>query len=296
MFLDKKNKHFFFKVDDQDNLVYVTIEELLELSCLFIDTPLIMNVKDSKKTKIIPKVIVGGIAVTLSSFVLSVAIEIHKSEERVNDFLEKRNNSIQIASEDIKNYVSYDDGTLENIEVADGLVVDTYLESEWLNYIYIYDMDYLDKAIDYNSVTIEDVKEIIKNNKAISKKYKNLLNEYCDLLIAKYPDIELRVLYKNLQTLEVIECDKSDLVMKSLSMDSYGCYIRSENKIYVLEDFDYVKGTWPYQVIFHEFSHCLRTGDWNIDDKRVKVQVEGQNFNNVITAEALNSFKLSNIL
>ena len=198
-------------------------------------------------------------------------------------------NSSQTVEEDIKNYISYDDQTVENKENQDELVVDTFLESKWLHYLYIYDMEYLDKALNYKNVNIAQIKALIEDNQNISLKMKNLLYEYCDALINKYPNIELRTFYENLKTLQVIECDKEELVTHSLSVDSYGCYVRNENKIYVLKDYDYIKGTWPYQVIFHEFSHCLRTGAWNINGTKIRVQVEGQNFNNTITAEALNS-------
>lgn len=308
MYLDNHNKHFFLRNNVDGSLSYITIEELIDLSLCFINVPLVMNARKGSKKGMVPKVIIGGVSVTLSltllsTFMFSTFNEMRKSEERIRAFEESRINSTQSVEEDLKDYLSYDEPTPESTEKPeeskpgldfiktppDELVVDTYLESDWLSYKFIYDMEYLDKVFDYDNVSIDQVKSRIQGNNHISEKFKNLLYEYCDSLISKYPNIELRVLYENLKTLEVVECDKLELVRHSLSMDSYGCYVRSENKIYVLKDYDYVKGTWPYQVIFHEFNHCLRTGDWIINDTRIKVQVEGQNFSNTITAEALNS-------
>lgn len=286
MYLDNCNKHFFTKNNNDGSLSYVTIEELIDLALVFIDIPMVMNIKKDSKKRMVPKVIIGGISVTLSLVILSTSIEMYKSQQRLNMLEESRVSSSQTIEQDVKDYLSNSE---INEKDNDELVVDTFLESDWLNYLFIYDMDYLDKALNYKNVNINQVKELIKNNNSISEKFKNLFYEYCDELIEKHPNIELRVLYENLKTLEVVECDKEELLKNSLSMDSYGCYVRNENKIYVLKDYDYIKGTWPYQVIFHEFSHCLRTGVWNINGTRVRVQIEGQNFNNTITAEALNS-------
>lgn len=294
MYLDNKNKRFFLRCDSNGNLSYITLEEFINIINQFSNISYVMNVekKPNKygkdKIKIVPKIIIGGVAVLLTSTILMTIIEMYNSQKRTNNINFNVSQSEILNDEDIMNYISYsDDKEVSNSN--EELIVDTYLESEWLNYLYIYDMAYLDKALDYNNVTLNDLNNAIKNNPRISNTYKNLLYEYCASLCKKYSNIELRVLYENLKTLEVVECEKGELVKKSLSIDSYGCYIRTENKIYVLKDYEYQKGTWAYQVIFHEFSHCLRTGVWDKDGKRIKVQIEGQNFNNTITAEALNS-------
>lgn len=295
MYLDNNNKHFFLK-NENNNLSYLDINELVDLVIHFHNIPNVMRVeknsRNKKKKKIIPKVIIGGIAVslTLSKFLIVFSL----LQNKIND--DKYRKDYNITSEydqnELSNYLSFDDEDLnvteENTE-ENNLEVDTYLESEWLNYLYIYDMNYLDKALEYDNVTIDQVKEEIKNNNSISEKFKKYLYEYCDCLNEKYPNIELRVFYENLKTLEIVECDKSEMVFKTLSMDSYGCYVRTENKIYVLKDFEYEKGSWAYQVLFHEFSHCLRTGTWEKNGTEIKVQIEGQNFDNVTTSEALNS-------
>ncbi len=295
MYLDNHNKHFFLKNNEDGNLSYVTIEELLELSLCLTDIPSIMNVKkDQKKMKLIPKILIGGTSVTLGAAVLGTIISLNQSLERNREFLNNYKSNQQGIEKQLDNYISYDnstsqEGTLNEETSQEDLVVDTYLESDWLHYLYIYDMDYLDKALDYKNVSIDQIKEVISNNSSISDKFKNLMYEYCDALNEKYPDTELRVLYENAKTLEIVECSKEELVAKSLSMDSYATYIRTENKIYVLDNFEYEKGTWAYQVLFHEIGHCLRTAVWNKDGVEVRVQIEGQNFSNTITAEALNS-------
>lgn len=53
-------------------------------------------------------------------------------------------------------------------------------------------------------------------------------------------------------------------------MDSYSCYIRTQNKIYVLKDNEYKEGTWEYQVIYHELCHAARTGFWDSDKNKLE--------------------------
>ena len=294
MYLDNNNRHYFLKKNHND-LLYPNLLELIELTYFFNTIPKSLCIEKNMKNakfKFIPKVIINGSAVILSLSIISLGIAMYQSQERLKKYdKENMNQSIEINQplqdgHSIENYISYDSN--ENLESKE-LVADTYLESDWLNYIYIYDMNYLNKYFDYDNVNINQVKEMINSNSKISTKYKNLLFDYCDAIIKKYPNIELRVLYENLKTLEVVECDKNELITHTLSVDSYGCYVRSENKIYVLDGYEFEPMTWAYQVIFHEFSHCLRTGNYVDGDKKIKIQVEGQNYSNTITAEALNS-------
>lgn len=288
MYLDNNNKHFFLRVED-DNLSYVTIEELFDLVIKFNSIPNVMNAEKSTKKgmlKIIPKILIGGVAITLSATMLLTLYSVYQSKKNAEEFRKRHEVTSEYTSDDINNYVSTDNN--QNEEPTD-LVVDTYLDSDLLKYLYIYDNDYLDKALDYDNVSIDQVKDEIKNNSKIPDKFKKLMYEYCDALVEKYPDIELRIFYENIKTLEVTECTKKEMVMASLSIDAYGCYVRTENKIYVLEDEEFKKGTWAYQVIFHELSHCLRIGNWNKNGYKIKVQAEGQNFSNLITSEVLNS-------
>lgn len=303
LYLDNYNKKFFLRIDERGNLSYITIDELFDLIKHFMTVPNVMNISKGavkQKIKFIPKVIIGGITVTLTLSMLTTGLSIYNSNQRVSEYEQKYLNSQTLNEADVEDYVSI---TTENqnvddelnydetlSEVANGeLIVDTYLESDWLNYIYIYDMNYIDHIFEHENITLEMLYETIKNNLSIPENFKNLLYQYCESVVRNYPDIELRVFYENLKTLEVVECNQYELSQKTLNIDASGCYMKDENRIYVLENQNYEKGTWDYQVIFHELSHCLRNGLYNIDGKQVKIQAEGQNFSNIITAEALNS-------
>ena len=174
-------------------------------------------------------------------------------------------------------------------EDDDELVVETYIESDWLKYIYVYDMDYLNKILNYNSVSTEEIHKTIDNNPKITDKFKPLLHSFVNDLVTRQPDAEIRVLYENLKTLEIVECTQNEMMLAALSTTAAGCYVRSENKIYVLKDYEYKKGTWEYQIIYHELCHCLRTGQWDTKDKQIRVQCEGLTIAGITTPEALNS-------
>lgn len=286
MYLDRNNKHFFLRVNKDNKLSYISMQELFELTEVFTKTPLIMNIKKGKKVRITPKVFLGSTIITLTLTMTTSCLSLHNSNKSIDYNLDYQKET-SLDEEDLKEYVSFADELEETM--SEDLVVDTYLESDLLNFLFIYDMDYLDKVLDYDSVTIDQLNGVIESNNSISPKFKKLISEFAVSLTTKYPDVDTRIFYENLKTIEVVECDKRELIKASLSIDSSGVYNRQENKIYVLKDYEYKPKTWDYQVLYHELAHCMRNAQWEIDGKKVKVQVEGQNFSNVITSEALNS-------
>ena len=96
------------------------------------------------------------------------------------------------------------------------LVLDTYYESEIFKFLYIYDYDYLDKAFDYKKedITANKIIELVNSSSKISNKYKTLLITYINNLFREYPNVDARVMYENLKTLEVVECTKNELMIK----------------------------------------------------------------------------------
>lgn len=169
------------------------------------------------------------------------------------------------------------------------LVVDTYEAYEWVGgkTISIYDAEGLGLFFDYDSVTPEQIKQVVRDNDGIGQRFKDLLYWYVDAITAKYPEADLRPLYYNLQTIEVVECTTHELLMESLSFDSYGCYKRADNKIYVNKDYEYEPGSWDFQVIIHEFSHAARIVLRNDNGDHLYIQPSSQRME--IPEEALNS-------
>ena len=294
MLIDDNNKYFFLHINADNQYEYIPLQTFKEICSIFCNTPHILRIekdqKKQKKLRLIPKIIIGTIAVpvTLVSLLFTKAT----IQELANELNNRDTSKPQYAyteeyeepTRDIINHISFDvEDSKEDLEV------DTFLDNEYSDYIYVYDNAYLGKILDYDSVTPEEMHKVTNENPKITPVYKKLINEFIDDFCEKQPNAERRILYENLKTLEVVECTERELMLESLSIDSYGCYIRTKNKIFVLKDNDYKPGTWEYQVIYHELCHAARTGFWDSDKKQIRVQCEGLNFYTTTCAEALNS-------
>lgn len=282
LFIDQINRWFFLKKKN-NKFEYLDTKEYCQLLLQFFSARGLYNTIYDKKTfKINPKIVVKGSSIVLTASMLSSILSIINIQKNINsDYFKEINEAYYSVAYNLEN----DFINLANNEFK----VDTYLSSETFNYLYIYDMDYANMYFKYEKPTYRDFEKLVNRNRKISKTYKKLILEYIDSLLKNQPNVETRVLYENLKTLQVVECDNRSLLGHTLSRDSYGCYVRDENKIYVLKDNEYKKGTWSYQVIYHELSHCLRTGKYKNKKQDVQFKCEGKNFYNLVTAEALNS-------
>lgn len=303
MLMDKNNKRFFLKHMNH-SYSYVTKDELFNIISNLYHSDDVYDFSNNrnKKHKILPKIIIGGTAFLLTPPLLVTSIMLynqHQFNEAKRRYYERNNHNEEISDNaDIQNidrqsaitedYINRYLSVAERYNATDNKL-DTYLCSDMIHYAYIYDMDYLYLVYDNQDITLDDLNSVIDTNPNIPDKYKMLFHEYCNQLCSVYTDIELRPFYENLKTIKVVECDKNELLLHTLNISSEGCYVRSENVMYVPENYEYQSGTWGYQIIFHELSHCFRTHVTKINGTDVKVQCEGLNFSNMITAEALNS-------
>lgn len=281
--LDDNNRNFFLQIDSIGQYSYVSLKELLLLNKIFSKPIHILKIKKSrkKKFKLVPKVLLGTMALSLTINLVNLILKPTSKNVDISDTL-SYTQSIQ------EENIDEIEKLLEDPYFSQDLEIDTYSESKFLNKIYVYDMSYLDNVLDHSFVSFDDVRELIKN-RDFSSKYKDLLFKFINDLELEHPNIDLRVFYENLKTLDIIECSKRDLTFKSLSSDSYACYRKDENIIYVLEDFDFSKDSWAFQVIYHELSHVLRSAIWNHADKEIRVQFADSSNHGTIIEEALNS-------
>lgn len=283
MYLDKNNRHLFFKEDNQKKLSYVTKEELILLAKLFLRNNNIMMIENNKKEiiNIIPKVITKtGAVVITSNLLLNLFLKTPNIEEHTtNQSNQKTSYETVLEKEQYLNYLSaYDD-----IEYNK----DYYYDKN-LNYLFIYNTDYIDNILT-DEISLDTIYETIDKNNNINKKYKELIKNYSKDILNKYPDADLRMLNNNLKTLKIIEFTDSQMYNITGNSDCFGFYKRENNEIYVLENKEYEKGTWEYQVIYHELSHVLR--NTYIEDSEIQIIIQSENkiFNNEITQESLNS-------
>ena len=321
-YLDNLNKKFFTGYDSSFNEVYIPIEEYVDLLILFNRNHGISNISDDfgsmfdenynsnknyndikkkkfKKKRIIPKVISGGILALITPVLISSCISMRNASNSFKEHYDNLNNNISVEQSVDENYKNdvVNSSTSSNYTdiylagVPSKFELDTYIDNrDNTNRLYIYDMDYVDKAISFPKKDLNNFIEVINNNPKISEKFKPLAIKYCEDIFKKYPNIELRPFYRNLQNLEVVECTENELLKVSWNIDSRGCYVRDEDKIYVLKDKEYKEKTWDYQVIYHELSHCLRDSIYTDENGvRTSIQFSGLNYYDIPNAEALNS-------
>ena len=183
MYLDNKNKHFFLRCNDDGSLSYLTLGELIVLCNHLKSIPYVMNiVKDSSRSKVkfIPKVILKGISIVLTPLIMMTAWEQYKSHERIKNFQYLRSDVTTTEETDIDSYISFQEE--EEVTEENDLVVDTYVTiprigEEGYKRILIFDSAYLDMVLDYDTVSLEDLKEVVKNNPKISDSFRPLLKK-----------------------------------------------------------------------------------------------------------------------
>lgn len=283
MYLDKCNKHFFLKVDNKGNLHYITTKELLELLKLFTHKRKIYDAKNDslkEKIKIVPKIINGGMATILSLSLLTSCVSAYNDEHKEVENIQE---SSLIDEKTVLEYISNND-----LIPDEEATRDTYFEADMLNYLDIYDMDYLNLVYDDTFVNKEQLYEVLANNKSIAEKYKKMIYNYIDSITEKYPNACLKILYENLKTIEIIDVSEEEIADISHE-GSLGCYDIETNKMYMLDYYTYDAESWQNEIFYHELSHALRSKTLNKDGKDIYIQFEGRSFSNNITSEALNS-------
>ena len=273
MYLDKNNKYFFLKIKN-DKLQYATIDEMIELSQIFISNPDIK--KNISKMKFASKVIVGASTVFLTS---SLLINSLSKENKTSD------TSTQLTTEQLQQYIS----TYDDLELGDN-----YHYDKQNNQLYIYSPEYIGEVIN-EEVTLDKLYERIDNNNKIAGSFKQIVKDYCDNIVDKYPNADLRILYQNLETLKIIECGHQKLYSITKEPRCDGCYNIKNNEIYVLRNNSFNKGDEGYQILFHELTHALKNSSFKLDKVDVNIKIENNNFTNEITDEAFTSILAANL-
>ncbi len=300
MFIDNKDKYYFLKKDLDNNYSYVDINTFLELGKIFSKTPHILKAKKNNKIKLLPKVLVGSSIVALT---LAGISDLQKNKEVANEEFNNYVSQIK-AQESIDNeeeseaYV--DNNIVENSKLTyydkddneneNAIEVDTYYYFPYLKRLVIYDNDYLGEYFKYDNASLDDLYNSIDSNNNLSSYFKGLLKEFCKDYVNRQPNAERRILNENLKDLKIVECETStELYIQTLSDAAVACYVKDENAIYTMKGYKYEKGTWDYQVLYHELSHAARSYMTTDGEKEIVCRIDGMDFYTVTSIEALNS-------
>lgn len=157
------------------------------------------------------------------------------------------------------------------------------------NLTWIYDSAYLDEALGSAQPTLEDLYGAVDQNPNISDRFKTLIREYCTQYVTCAPKSDRRILYHNLKTLVVKQTDEVQLILDTFSTDAAACYDYRENVITVLSQYTFEKGTWEYQILFHELSHAARMTRFSANGRNYWIQSGGSSFDEVMCDETLNT-------
>ena len=306
LFKDSFGRLAFLKIDKDNNYRYPELERLFELTSLFVDTRDIAHIKrESKFYSFIPKVKVAGVVCALSLAFLTGCAN-HYNQSDFDKYLENQpsvnvtqdqngnQNDVNIDFDLDEEEKDYSKEKYNGSGVPDKLsqeVIDkyiSYLAPADDQYDYRYESDYqyynlvkIEKGRDqsaneqifgYEDVTLEQIKEAVNKNPNISKKYKDFIYQFACDLRTLYPNVNLAVLYHNLETLVIDELTQSQMNKETMSTDSAACYIRTENRICVLEDLDLSKESDDYIIFAHELCHAARSANFT-NDKGFQVYV-----------------------
>lgn len=140
------------------------------------------------------------------------------------------------------------------------------------------------------TATAADCQKTLAANKKINKEFKAFFSDFIDRMAKTYPDMDFRILNHNLKTLQVIVCSREEYMGHSVSFDSYGCYVQSENTIYIPEGTEYIEGEFGFQVLLHEFCHAARNSNWeNENGKTERTWYWTTGLDYTVLEEAMNS-------
>ena len=290
LLLDEEQRYFFLHINNNNEYEYVTLKEYIELVDKFADkedTKMFLGFKkkEKKKIKLIPRILIGAAAVLLSTSLL-LNINNSKPSTITTDYTASSTYTQTIeerTDQEIDKWLTEITAEMEEFQV------DTVRQSG--KRTLIYDFSELDSIFNNTKedVTYDTIRETIKSNPNISEKYKLILYSFADNLEKQYPTMDLRVWNHNLETLKILEVSEMEMQAKAISADAYACYRIQENTIYTVKGYDYVPGTWEYQVIIHEIGHTVKTTSSVVNGQEIKTYFKKDSGNATITEEAMNT-------
>lgn len=312
LLLDDNYKYFFLEIKLSGEREYVEFSDYVKLATIFTRKPTNHLNAEGKRQWLKPKVWYKGVAVALSAALimgLTGCADDLSLMGPSSDFTPFSYSDTMSYGDNEDDPYYYDDDEYSSSDVNNENATEAAIK-EMINDVtteeqdfhietidtlwdltMVYDSSVLDDVLGYpkSSVTYDTIKQTIQNNEKIPPKFKSLYTLLADNLQKQYPDMDLRVWYENLKTMKIYEVDEMEMYMKAFSTDAFACYRLDENAIYTVEGYNYVPGTWEYQVIMHEMGHPIRSANFIKDGKEIRIQFESQSGFGVVVGESLNS-------
>lgn len=308
LFQDDFGKLAFLAIDETGNYRYPELNTLFELLAIFGNTANISNIKKRKLDyfKFTPKVKFAGAIIALSTAFLTGCAQNYYSPSNNYVNVEQDSNvevnntesaDVEIDFSSIGSTNVYDENYDYRLEPYNGTGVpeqisqetlDFYLQylspaddsndfmfatdyytMDLINYQYAHDSSGYEQIFGYSDATLDEIHDVIYANSGIPSKYKDFIYDFISELEEKYPETNLAVFKHNLQTLIVDEVTQTELNMETVSTSAAACYIRTENRICVLDNLDLSRGSDDYIILTHELCHAGRSLDITNDDSGI---------------------------
>lgn len=269
LFLDSNNKMAFLSIDATGKYHYPEFNKLFALVDIFAKSKNVLAIKrDDQKIKFfnfIPKVKYGTILLVISSALLSGCslrndnVEFSFTSYNIPDSYEDNS---YIVDEVVTKDNSVEEKYREFLALADDEIDFRYkTDYEYYNLvklIKIKDSRAYDEVFPFESVSLNDIEEVIEENAMIPEEFKHFVKEYARDWLSHYPSSDLRVFYHNLKTLKINVSSDQEISMATMATDAVACYLRSENAVYVRDNINLSKDSTDYIILCHELSHALR--------------------------------------
>ena len=155
-------------------------------------------------------------------------------------------------------------------------------------YIILHDAGHYDRVFDVLRPTPEQLFEVIDNNEDIGDKYKNVIKEFILDWLSYFPDSDLSVLYRNLQSLKIMEKSSQEIKTMMDSPYTIACYDTNINVIYLENGNDpSIRGSRDRITLYHELIHVARDARYEYEGKTVNVTFYYGDLFGVYTNESL---------
>ena len=293
--IDDNRRYYFLKINNNQE-EYININEYIALinEFKYKEEPLlILNNNKSKKKKLTPKIIIGGILITITlSFVEIMNMMAPRKDfySHTTDYSNTSSYVVEVSQDEYDKAQKALDELYEYIEKEnEDFKVDQ--KKEGYKLIVIYNNDELDDIFNNHKedITYDDIIADIKNNPDIPEEFKEIYIELANNQRKQYPTMDLRIWHYNLQTLKIKVVPKMEMQLKAVSGTACAVYRVDENTIYIAEGTKLEKGTWDYQVITHEMGHPERSLLTKIDDKDIRCKFESDSGHGTVVGESMNS-------
>lgn len=297
-------KMAFLKYDEEtDAYHYPTAQEVLKLAYCFKSDGVFSFYRRKRKNKrhklyrFIPKLILGGAALTTTFFLgykakdLNIDLDYFRrvldfQQERVadeseieinNELNEENANDKEIIYEeevsnagtndldDVSNqYVSYvrehSSDFFDLDESINDRIVDAgdYIYNESSNLVMINNTEAFKDFDVRTDYSYEDMVEVIDKSIRIDDEYKIVIKDFCKTMFEFYDDIDWTIFYNNLRMLKIERIPDEQLA----DHGSYATYNAKNNTMYVSNDLVLEEDTLDVVIFRHELGHMFTESDF----------------------------------